>query len=212
MDVTKNRGGASRERLVKGIHRMWTSYYQSSVDRAVGYLWDNGRFETLTNALPFKIKAIVELADESLVWVTLIVDQYGEEDDNSLRLGVRSVRVEGDDSSNGPLSADSFRTLPFHRLLRLGVMEWSHNSDGSEVTEAQAKALTKRGVRRARRRPEDRHRLVAEAYMEAEERARTVAVARALGKGLNKSGQTAATSAVHRARKAGYLPPRPTSL
>lgn len=215
MDVTQNFGTLVKvpgpTRLGRHIGPSWTSYADSSLDRAVGYRPDSGTIETVTNALPFKFTAIVELDDDESVTTTLIVDRFGNEEDDSLRLGVRSVEVEVEDNEkkeDQPLNAEGFHRVPIHRLLLIAVMAWSHNSDGSPVTIEQAEALVRRGGRR-RKRPEEDWQKAADAYLAAKEKGEptTVAVARALGKGTNKQGQDAARSLIRRARQAGYLPP-----
>ncbi|HEV2810069.1 MAG TPA: DUF6214 family protein [Acidimicrobiales bacterium] len=212
MDVTQNHGTLVKvpgpTRLGKHIGPAWTSYADSSLDRAVGYRSDSGTVETVTNSLPFKFTSIVELDDDELVLTTLIVDRFGNEEDDSLRLGVSSIKVEVNEKEDQPLNAEGFHRVPIHRLLLVAVMAWSHNSDGSPVTIDQAQSLVRRGGRR-RKSPEEDWRTAADAYLAAKEKGEptTVAVARALGKSTGKQGQDAARSLIRRARQAGYLPP-----
>jgi hypothetical protein len=189
--------------VTKNVRRARVGYYNASLDRAVGYVWPEG-YETATNSLPLKLEALVDV-DGAPVWATLIVDSFGEDDD--VRLGVRSVKVQSADEGQ-PLSADLYRRLRLNQLLLLAAREWSSNSDGSAVTVEQARALTRPGGRRSRT-PEQRWKEAAEAYLAAQERHEptTVAVAQALHLGTSKRGQDAARSLIRRARQAGYLPP-----
>jgi hypothetical protein len=191
MDVTNN------------VRQARTGYYNASLDRAMGYVWPEG-VETATRALPMKLEAVVDV-DGSLVLATLIVDAFGEDDDD-VRLGVRSVAVQPIDEE--PLSADLYRRLRLNQLLLLAVREWSSNSDGSAVTVEQARALTRRGGRRSRT-PEQKWKKAADAYLAAQKRHEptTVAVAQALHMPTSKRGQDRARSVIRRARAAGYLPP-----
>lgn len=191
MDVTTN------------IRRARIGYYNASPGRAVVNRDPDG-VETETKALPLKLEANVDV-DGQPVWATLIVDAFGEDD--AVRLGVRSVEVALADQE-GPVSPGVYKQLPLYRLLLLAVRDWSSNSDGSPVTDGQARALTRPGARRSRT-PEQRWKEVADAYLAAQERHEptTVAVARAMALPINKQGLDAARSYVRRARQAGYLPP-----
>lgn len=215
MDVTKKTGPprltkvVGPERLGSGIGPAWVSYENSSPDRALAYHRDEGSVVTRTQALPFKLEAIVDLDAYQLSKVTMIVDHFGEEADDSLRLGVRSVQVELEETRDDEsLCAENYHRVPVHRLLLIAIMSWSHNSDGSPVTIDEARALTRRGARRSKS-FEERWKQVAEVYLEAKGKGEptTVAVARAFGLGSGRKGQDAARSLVRRARQAGHLPP-----
>lgn len=189
--------------VTKNIRRARIGYYNASPDRAVVHRGPDG-VETETKALPLKLEANVDVDGQS-VWATLIIDAFGEDDD--VRLGVRSVEVSlaGED---GPVSPGVYKQLPVYRLLLVAIRDWSSNSDGSAVTEAQVRALTRPGARRSRT-PEQRWRDAADAYLAAQQRHEptTVAVAQALGLSTSKRGQDAARSLIRRARQAGYLEP-----
>ncbi len=196
--------------LKKGISRMWLSYHDSSFERSIGYRADEDAVETATQALPFKFVAIIDLDGGGyLAKITMIVDRFGQEEDDSLRVGVRSVQAEVDGGQDlVSLRPEGLRQVPVHQLLLVAVLSWSHNSDGSPVTVRQARALTKRGARKVRT-AEETYREVADAYRTAKAAGKptTAAVATKLGRGTSKVARDNTRALIRRARQAEYLPP-----
>lgn len=195
----------------KGISRIWTSYHDSSLERSVGYRAAEGAVETATQALPFKLVAIVDLdrGGGHLAKVTMIVDRFGQEEDDSLRVGVRSVHAEVEDGQDlVSLWPEDLRRVPVHQLLLVAVLSWSHNSDKSPVTVAQARALTKRGATKVRT-AEETWRGVADVYLAAQAAGKptTAEVAAYVGHGTSKESRANTRALIRRVRLAGYLPP-----
>lgn len=192
--------------VTKILRQVSTGYYHASLDRAVGFRPPGSDVETVTQSLPLKYVAIVDLGQR--VRVTLIVDLSRDEGPiESWRVGVSSVEIMANEDEL--LTSALYRRIPLHALLVDAIRRWSHNSDGSEVTVEQASALTRPVAQRGTNTPEERWRRAARAYLEAKKKDEptTVAVAQAMGLSTSKAGQDAARSLVRRARQAGHLPP-----
>ena len=183
-------------------------YAHADLRRRVAYRPRGGGPETVSRALPARTWFIVGPPDHppgSTVRVAFTLDLYGAGD--KVQIGARDISVEPEEGH--PMTADRYRAVPLATVVSDAARRWSENTDGSEVTEAQARALLRPVGRAVSTGPHEEWERAASAYLAAKERGEPTgaAVVRALGRSNGPRGAAQARHIIRQARQHGLLPP-----